>query len=424
MVGPLTGHPGGTPVRSGRPLSALEEFVARTGTPVVLGGTVRGPLDTDALARAVQRLCDHHPLLGYRITRDGHRHRLSPAPDRPPPRLRLVDGSEPFDGPFAAGDPLLRATLGRRPDGTHRLVVATHHAISDGASALSLLSLLWQTYTALVTGGPVPDLPPAPAVHPATDDLLARRHPPLAVAAWLAGQALGLATRPAARLPGHRPGPAPEPGAHLHTVELTRAQALRLYRAAREHKITSTALLCAIILLAARTRTPPNRRRLSLGVTIGLRSRLTPPIPAHRLVTATSFVPISARVDADATPAVLGHLIDRQFTSARETAHAERQAVALRYLLHAPTPIPFTIMLTNMATHRFRPTLPPGVELTGTFGYAPPPGPVPAVFIGRADRTLALHLATPRAWFDAAQAAHLAHALTRQLDSALLSATS
>ncbi|MFJ6677174.1 condensation domain-containing protein [Actinosynnema sp. NPDC091369] len=402
-------------MRPGRPLSALEEFVARTGTPVVLGATVRGPLDTRALSRAVQRLCDHHPLLGFRITRDGRRHRLTPAPDEPPPELRHVRGPEPLDGPFAAGDPLLRVTLERQPDGAHRLVVAIHHAISDGVSALSLVSLLWQTYTALVTGGPEPSPPSERAVHPATDDLPAHRHPPLAVAAWLAGQAFRMAVHPAARLPLHRPGSPPEPGAHLHTVELTEARAHRLHRTARQHRTTSTALLCATILLAARTRTPPNRRGVSLGVTIGLRPCTTPPIPAHRLVTATSFVPVTARVDADTTPAALGHVIDRRFASARGTAHAERQAVALRYLLHAPTPIPFTMMLTNMATHRFRSTLPPGVELTGAFGYAPPPGPVPAVFVTRVDRTLALHLATPRAWFDADQAAGLAHALTTQL---------
>ena len=45
---------------------------------------------------------------------------------------------------------------------------AIHHAISDGVSALSLVSQLWQTYTALVTGTPEPVQPPDPA--PALDD--------------------------------------------------------------------------------------------------------------------------------------------------------------------------------------------------------------------------------------------------------------
>ncbi|WP_158853987.1 phthiocerol/phthiodiolone dimycocerosyl transferase family protein [Saccharothrix deserti] len=407
-------------MQPGRPLSAVEEFVARTGTPVVLGATVHGPLDIDALARAVRRLSDWHPVLTYRITRQGHRHRLSPAPHQPPPRLRQTTPHEPFDAPFAPGDPLLHAGLTRQPDGTHRLVLAIHHAISDGVSALSLTSLLWQTYTALVTGAPEPTPPPDLAPHPATDDLLAHRHPPLKVAAWLTGQALDLAVHRSARLPGHRPGPSPEPGAHLHTTELTTAQAHRLYRTARQHNTTSTALLSAIILLAARTQLPSHRpRRLSLGVTIGLRPCLTPPIPAHRLLTATSFVPVATEVGTNDAPTELASRIDRQLATARDTAHAERQAVALRYLLHAPTPIPFTMMLTNMATHRFRPTLPPGTRLTATFGYAPPPGPVPAVFITRVHHTLALHLATPRAWFDARQAASLAQALSHQLVTAV-----
>jgi hypothetical protein len=401
----------------GRRLSAVEEFVARTGTPVVLGATVHGPLDTDALAHAVRRLCDRHPILTHRITRDGSRHRFTPAPDQPPPHLRLTTPDERFDAPFAPGDPLLRATLAPQPDGTHRFAMAVHHAVSDGVAAQSLASLLWQTYTARVTGGPEPTRPFAPEPHPATDDLLAHRHPPVKVAAWLAGQAVTMALHRAARLPS-RPA-SPEQGAYLHTTELTTDQAHGLYRTARRHHTTSSALLCAIVLLAARTQLD-RPRRLGLGVTVGLRACTTPPIPTHHVVTATSFVPVTIPVGDDDTAASLGPLIDRRFAAARATAHAERQAVALRYLLHAPTPIPYTMMLTNMATHRLRLTLPPDLRLTGAFGYAPPPGPLPAVFVTRVDRTLALHLATPKAWFDAEQAARLARALDDELTASLL----
>ena len=93
--------------------------------------------------------------------------------------------------------------------------------------------------------------------------------------------------------------------------------------------------------------------------------------------------------------------------------------MALRYLLHAPTPIPYTARVTNMATHRFRATLPPGTRLSGAFGYAPAPGPVPAVFVTRVDHTLGLHLAAPRAWYDADQAARLARALDHHLTAAV-----
>ncbi|XVV07564.1 condensation domain-containing protein [Actinosynnema sp. CA-248983] len=285
----------------GRPLSAVEEFVARTGTPVVLGATLHGPLDTDALAQAVQHLTDRHPVLTHRITRNGNRHHLTPAPDQPPPHLRHTTPDEPFDTPFTPGDPLLRATL----TGEGRLVLAIHHAISDGVSALSLASDLFQTYTALLTGNHHPAPPPEQPLHPATDDLLAHRHPPLKVAAWLAKQAAHLALHPATRLPGHKPSPVP--GAHLHTTELTRTQARHLYRTARQHHTTSTALLCAITLQAAHTQLAPRPRphRLAMGVTIGLRPCTTPPIPAHHLVTATSFVPITTKITPDDTPTTL-----------------------------------------------------------------------------------------------------------------------
>ncbi|MGP3969928.1 phthiocerol/phthiodiolone dimycocerosyl transferase family protein [Streptomyces sp. 6N223] len=409
-------------MESSRPLVAGEAAMARTGTPAVSGVTVHGPLDVDALARAADQVCAWHPVLRCRITAEADGYRLAAAPHEPPPRLRETERCEDIDSPFAPGEPLLRAAVIRRPaDACHRVALAVHHAVADGVSGLALLSRLWQTYTALVAG----KRPPAPPVEPRlprpAEELLAERHPPEDIAAWLADQAAAAAGQPPpARLLPAR-APAAGHGAHLHTVELPGAQVVRLYRAARRKGTTPAGMLSALVLLAARTQLRPVQGPLplALGSMVDLRSRTAPPIPAHRVVQASSFVPVTAQVSAADDPAALGRAVDRQLASARADAYAERQVVAMSRLPDGPVALPFTAMLSNLAAFPLRLTLPPGTSATELFAYAPPPGPVPTVFVTRTRQALGLHLATPRAWFHVEQATGLARSLTRHLTAAM-----
>ncbi|MCA9701624.1 MAG: hypothetical protein KC431_29155, partial [Myxococcales bacterium] len=139
--------------------------------------TLRGELDADALARALQRVVDRHavlrsvfheregepiqvvhPTLTLALTPIDLRALAEPAREQAArrhvtalvrPRFDLVRG------------PLIRAALLRITDGEHRLVLALHHLIFDGWSTGVLLGELAQGYAALREGREpaLPELP-------------------------------------------------------------------------------------------------------------------------------------------------------------------------------------------------------------------------------------------------------------------------
>ncbi len=138
---------------------------------------LRGPLDAGALLRALAGVVRRHEGLRARFPeRDGapvleldpasppafpvvELARLADA-DRGRELARLADAhaSAPFR--LAAG-PLLRAALVRLGDADHALLLAVHHAVSDGWSTGILFRELSALYGALAAGrpSPLPDLP-------------------------------------------------------------------------------------------------------------------------------------------------------------------------------------------------------------------------------------------------------------------------
>ncbi|HYH79840.1 MAG TPA: amino acid adenylation domain-containing protein [Longimicrobium sp.] len=134
---------------------------------------LRGALDAAALGRALDEIVARHEALRTTFAApDGVPVQVI-APPAPVP-LPLLDlsaageveaeaalrreGARPFD--LAAG-PLFRATLGRRGPAWHTLVLAMHHAVSDGWSVGVLLRELSALYAAFASGSPSP-LPPLP----------------------------------------------------------------------------------------------------------------------------------------------------------------------------------------------------------------------------------------------------------------------
>ncbi|MDQ0988659.1 non-ribosomal peptide synthetase/type I polyketide synthase [Streptomyces sp. V2I9] len=138
--------------------------------------TVRGPLDTGLLGRALAALADRHPMLRVRIdnaadTGDG----TGPAQYVAPPsalfdwyEVRELSGrieqvetdlcNRPFD---LSAEPPVRAVLARESAELSHLVLVIHHAAGDGYSLNVLAGELWTLYTALVHGEdprlPAPD---------------------------------------------------------------------------------------------------------------------------------------------------------------------------------------------------------------------------------------------------------------------------
>ncbi|MEV5581027.1 amino acid adenylation domain-containing protein [Streptomyces parvus] len=140
--------------------------------------TVRGPLDTRLLGRALAALADRHTMLRIRIENsagtDGGTGSASPVQYVAPPsglstwyEVRELSGrieeletalcNRPFD---LSAEPPVRAVLARESAELSHLVLVVHHAAGDGYSLNVLAGELWSLYTAFAHG----DTPTLPAL--------------------------------------------------------------------------------------------------------------------------------------------------------------------------------------------------------------------------------------------------------------------
>ncbi|MFD6656040.1 amino acid adenylation domain-containing protein [Streptomyces parvus] len=140
--------------------------------------TVRGPLDTRLLGRALAALAVRHAMLRIRIEdsagTDGGTGSASPVQYVAPPsdlsawyEVRELPGrieeletalcNRPFD---LSAEPPVRAVLARESAELSHLVLVIHHAAGDGYSLNVLAGELWSLYTAFAHG----DTPTLPAL--------------------------------------------------------------------------------------------------------------------------------------------------------------------------------------------------------------------------------------------------------------------
>ncbi len=126
---------------------------------------LRGPLDTDRLGRALQRLVDTHealrtslvgvdgaPLQYVRRARE-HRLTIIEAAGRAVPEV-VAEAIESAHAPFdLAAGPLLRSTLWRLAADDHLLLVVLHHTMADGWSLGVLLEDLAAALHGAAPGG-------------------------------------------------------------------------------------------------------------------------------------------------------------------------------------------------------------------------------------------------------------------------------
>ncbi|HEX4954550.1 MAG TPA: amino acid adenylation domain-containing protein [Thermoanaerobaculia bacterium] len=187
------------------PLSFAQErlwFIEQLnpGTPaynVALATCFEGPLEVRRLAAAFLAVCDRHEVLRTRFESDGSRPwqvieaRVAfPTPvvdlsglaaadvEQVVPRLANAEGSLPFDLERA---PLLRATLLRRGERSHVVLMTQHHLVTDAWAMGLLIDELGAFYRAGVEGTPV-GLPPLPVQY--ADYAVWQRR-------WLEGEELG-----------------------------------------------------------------------------------------------------------------------------------------------------------------------------------------------------------------------------------------
>ncbi|GGW16450.1 hypothetical protein GCM10010501_32770 [Streptomyces libani subsp. rufus] len=134
-----------------------------------------GPVDSQALSRALSLVLGHHPALRSRFTLDRARRQVFYTTDGPAPEVRVSDWTERGDQRFArhvenfcwtpfdlAADAPARAEIATIGERTVLLLVC-HHIVADGWSQQLLMRQLGEAYRAVVAGRR-PDLPAA--VHP------------------------------------------------------------------------------------------------------------------------------------------------------------------------------------------------------------------------------------------------------------------
>jgi amino acid adenylation domain-containing protein len=142
-----------------------------TAYSIVRAFRLRGPLDTDALARAAAGVVQRHEALRTTFTAVDDRPvqvvALEAAPEVP---VMDLEGLEGLEGETEAGrllreeakrpfdlqrGPLLRMAVARLAPDDHRLILAMHHIVSDGWS----MGIFFRELSALYRDGRLPELP-------------------------------------------------------------------------------------------------------------------------------------------------------------------------------------------------------------------------------------------------------------------------
>jgi amino acid adenylation domain-containing protein len=151
----------------------IDQFApGRSTYNIPVGLRLHGPLDRDALQRAVDAFVARHETLRTRLVTAPDGHPIQVVDEPGPVDLPVLDlsGVEPLaarearmaefaaeeaDRPFVLAEgPLFRPKLARLADDDHLLMIVVHHSVFDGWSTGVMLRELPALYTAEVTGEP------------------------------------------------------------------------------------------------------------------------------------------------------------------------------------------------------------------------------------------------------------------------------
>lgn len=275
--------------RVGRLLDTSEAifhaYAAQGAFLIVHRAALRGPLTEDLLRRALGHVQERHPLLRARIRGGSAPCWFTPEPGPLPLRV-LPPGTDPqqvaeaelhriFD---VENESLWRCTFipGPKPEGDHHLVLAFHHAVTDGRSAALVLMEVLSACAAFARNeAPSPWL----AVGSCLDDVL----PPRRVGAAVWHRLRHLRARFTSR-PTLFPQDVPPQVRRTAFVPrgLGQAQTAALVEAARIQGATVTGVLSAALLESVLAQRGPVAR-LSISHGVCMRVFGNPPIPAEQV---------------------------------------------------------------------------------------------------------------------------------------------
>ncbi|NUT98557.1 MAG: AMP-binding protein, partial [Saccharothrix sp.] len=266
---------------------------------------VDGVTDSEAFARAWQRVVDRTPVLRSSVLWEDvpeplqvvHAHAEVPftfldwSGQDDPARLRDFLEQDREQGIDLSAPPLMRVAIIRVAPGTVRVVWTFHHVLLDGWSVFQVLSD--------VLGEPAERRPFRDYVAwlGDQDDQAAERH-------WR--DVLGTFDSPTP-LPADRAATGPAASSARHSVELSAADSTRLYEFGRTHGLTvNTLVQAAWALLLARS---SGRRDVCFGATVSGRPA---DLPGADAITGIFINTLPVRVRVDGTRPVVAWLRELQ----------------------------------------------------------------------------------------------------------------
>ncbi|MCW3820143.1 condensation domain-containing protein [Micromonospora sp. DR5-3] len=321
---------------------------------VVLAMRIRGPLDTERLARAVAGLADRHPVLTEGF------HEVDGVPVRTPGRAgapRLVVREVPVADLFEAAcaesvvpfrldlEPPMRAVLLRRAADDAALVLVTHHLVSDATAQWLIARDLLEAYAGA----------PARPATSAFDEVVAAERRLLdsprreVLERYWRGVVTGV---PAAKLPADHlaDGLAGLPKGSSTTVWFDPDLAVSVEAAARRAGVTPFAFLTGAFQAMLHRHTGESDFLIGCPVTTRLRGGL-------REVVGYLANSVVLRATFDRTTTLRATIKAAQRSVVTANAHADLPFSTLTELV-APRPPLFTIAITMLVADRLEPPLP------------------------------------------------------------------
>ncbi|MGM1065421.1 phthiocerol/phthiodiolone dimycocerosyl transferase family protein [Saccharothrix sp. Mg75] len=324
-----------------RSLSPTESWYAALGTCVGYTMEVRGPLDLDALATALECVRHAYPVLAARLEQVGD-HRVLVAATGPLPGVSVVeaDPSAPLTGYDVDPHDGLSAVHVVRDGDRATVALMIHHAIADGHHGVAVLEDFWSCYTDVVEGR--------------SFRLDARGYPD-AVEKILADRGVGDFEYP--------PPPAgPPTGRDAEVLDLPAftneivgceldTEALR--QLCRREGVTLNALVSAAIIRAEAAERGQPITAIPYYITVDMRARLTPPVAAADGTNVISFVGFTATDDTDGDLVGLARAVGACLPEALdEGTGIRRTAAGIPGFLNdlARPSAPGSVLTTNLGT--------------------------------------------------------------------------